>query len=145
MLLFVVASTGCARTPAEPSASVCPSLLPGTSDALDDYFDMIIWERRKYVADQKLPGEDLTRAQLGDRITTITCNVYEWSAKNGGLRAAPGSWPDGTATGVQVGTPVHELRGVKAECALGTRNSDGDLRVFVAVDLDSEDISALCG
>ena len=55
-LLFSVATTGCSRTLTEPSASDCPSLLPGTGDALDDYFDMLIWKQRTYVADQELPG-----------------------------------------------------------------------------------------
>lgn len=144
VLLLLVMAMGCARAPAQPSVSTCPALLPGTSNGLDDYADMLVWQQRTYVADRELPGVNLAHAKLGGRVTTITCNVYEWSAQNGGLRAAPGPWPDGTATGLEVGTPVHRVRGVKTECALGARNSDGDLRVFVAVDFDREGMPALC-
>lgn len=145
LLLIALTGTGCS-TIGEPGPSTCPSLLPGTSDALDDYFDLFVWQQRTYVAADNLPdggGRAVSEPDLGGPVAAITCNVYDWSALNGGLRAAPRPWPDGTATGLAVGTPLYELPGTETRCALVARDGQ-ELQVYVAADLDAPDLRPVC-
>ena len=146
LLLIALVGSGCS-TVAGPGPSICPSLLPGTSDALDDYFDLFVWQQRTYVAADNLPdgdgGRAVTERDLGVRVAAVTCNVYDWSALNGGLRAAPRPWPDGTATGLAVGTSLYELPETETRCALVARDGQ-ELQIYVAADLDAPDLRPVC-
>lgn len=152
-LVIITWVAGCAASvvdvasPSAPSTSSrnCPALVPGSSNALADYFDMVVWQQRKYVASGSLPSGPAWSAKpaLADRIGSVTCNVAEWSAQNGGLRVVPSPWPDGTATGLPVGTKLFALSSVEPRCGLGVRTKNV-LRVYIATDLDSPDLNPAC-
>ena len=119
----------------------CPAVLPGTSDALDDYADMVVWQQRTYVRDEGRYGSAVpAEIRLGRPVTTIGCSLADPSSTEGN-RVAPGPWPDGTATGLDRGTPMYAVHGTRPFCLLGVKQHT-EVIVYVAVDFD--DNAPLC-
>jgi hypothetical protein len=76
----------------------CPALVRGTTDAAEDFADVVTWAGRTYV--EVDDGPDWV---LGDSAGTVTCSIGEMDNPNG-WRVAPGAGPDGTATRLPRGT-----------------------------------------
>jgi hypothetical protein len=137
LALLVLGGTWAAVVPtAEPAAPIvlragCPAVLPGTSSALDDYADLVVWQGRSYLQAADPPGPAGLR--LGPVVTTVGCSLADPSATEG-QRVAPGPWPDGTATGLPTGTRIHAVRGRDPSCLLAVAR-DPEVVAYVAVDL----------
>ncbi len=122
-------------------------MLPRTSNALDDYADLLVWQRRTYVAADQMPEEPTKVSPVPDRIrldrkvTAIGCSLSD-PAATGGRRIAPGPWPDGTATALASGTAVYAVGGIDSACVLASER-ETEVVAYVAVDIDG-DWSPLC-
>jgi hypothetical protein len=125
----------------------CPAVLPGTSNALDDYADLVVWQGRSYLTADGVPGEPAAHSPVpatlrrGPAVTTVGCSLGDASVTDG-QRLAPGPWPDGTATGLPSGTTLFALRGADPACVLGAER-DSEVVAYVAVDLEG-DWTPLC-
>ena len=94
----------------------CPAVLPRTDNANEDFADEFVWQQRHYIS-----GFDTTAAaevHLGAPVLTITCSLADPSSTNG-HRVAYVPWPDGTATGLDIGTIVYAVDGHDPACLLG--------------------------
>jgi hypothetical protein len=120
----------------------CPAVLPGTSNALDDYADLVVWQGRSYLSSSQVPERPVAGSPLPDpirldrEVTTVGCSLSD-PATTGGERLAPGPWPDGTATALPVGAALRAVRGVDPSCVLGVEHR-GEVVAYVAVDLDGD-------
>ena len=154
LALLVVAAVwaGVAEEGEEPGPPTvlragCPAVLPGTSNALDDYADMVVWQGRSYLQAGQVPQEPTADSpvpatlRLGAVVTTVDCSLTDRSVADG-QRLAPGPWPDRTATVLPSGTTLSAVRGADPACVLGTRRG-ADVVAYVAIDLDG-DWSPLC-
>jgi hypothetical protein len=81
--------------------ATCPALLTNTSNASEDFADVVTWRGRTYVAVED--GPDWAQ---GDTAGAVTCSIGEMDNPEG-WRVAPGAWPDGTATRLPGGTVLH--------------------------------------
>lgn len=104
----------------------CPSLLPGTLDAVQDFADLVVWRGRTYVS-----GSDKD-ADVGTQLGTVTCSIEQMDNPDH-WRIGPTPWPDGTATGLVNGTPLYVATGYEPGRALVARTADGD-RLYCAAD-----------
>ncbi len=120
----------------------CPALQRDRSGsaASGDYLDMVVWQGREYVA--LGTGPAVPRKALGKPVTTVGCSLNELGAGTG-WRVAPGPWPNRCASGLASGVPLHALVSVPADCRLAAV-VDGEVRVYVAMDLDEPDLTPLC-
>lgn len=119
----------------------CPALQYGGGGAdSGSYFDMFVWQGPDYVAIGARPA--VPRTALGKPVTTVGCSLNELGAGTG-WRVAPGPWPNRTASGLASGVPLHALVSVPADCRLAAV-VDGEVRVYVAMDLDEPDLTPLC-
>ncbi|MGI3780474.1 MAG: hypothetical protein ACRYG2_06810 [Janthinobacterium lividum] len=93
----------------------CPALLTNTSDAAQDFADVVTWDGRTFVRAEERPSR-----VLSDVAGVVGCSVGEMDNPKGwGL--APGPWPDGTATGLPSGTELRRTsdRGLVAAAPEG--------------------------
>ena len=99
--------------------SACPPLLTNTSDAADDYGDVVEWH-----------GQSLWRTELptraGEQVGVVGCAIGSMSNPEG-LRVAQTPWADGTSTWLPRGTTLHLPREGHAGPALVARTPEGDV------------------
>lgn len=99
--------------------AACPALLPGTSDATDDYGDVVEWR-----------GQTLWRSEqrttAGEQVGVVGCSVTSMPNPDG-LRVSQLPWPDGTATVLDRGTTLHLPQEDRGGPALVARTADGDV------------------
>lgn len=79
----------------------CPALLTNTSNAAEDFADVVTWAGRTYVR-----ADDGPDWALSDVTGVVGCSIGEMDNPSG-LRVADGPWPDGTATRLPRGTELH--------------------------------------
>ena len=99
--------------------AACPALLPGTSDATDDYGDVVRWSGRTWWR-----TEGRTKADT-NLVGVVTCSLGDLPNENG-WRIAP-EWSDGVATVLPRGTELHTASEDRAREALVARTSGGDV------------------
>lgn len=104
----------------------CPAFLTHTSNATEDFGDTVEWGRRTYWR-----SDGSTRA--ADRLGVVTCSVLA-DRGNTGWRVAPGPWPDGAATVLPRGTPLHLPTEDRGGRGLVARTSEGDVLYCVEDD-----------
>lgn len=118
----------------------CPAIVPGTSDATDDYPDLVVWQRSTYIRQDSVPAKPNSALpkpiRLDHKITTVGCSLADPSSTNG-HHIAPGQWPDRTATGLPEQTPLYAARNVNPACAVVARNRHESL-IYVAVGEDGK-------
>jgi hypothetical protein len=98
----------------------CPPLVTNTSDATDDYGDVVQWEGQTWWR-----SEARTRAD-SDEFGVVTCTVGSIPNEHG-WRVAQQGWPDGTATVLPRGTRLYGPREDRAERTLVARTAAGDV------------------
>lgn len=118
----------------------CPRVLPGTSNANEDFFDEFVWQARIYVevGSASPPRRGLPAPlRLGQRVTTVTCGLNDPPMAGVGKRLEPLPWPDGTATGLPTGTPIYAVQTVAPSCLLAVEQAR-KVTPYVAVDLEGD-------
>lgn len=95
----------------------CPTVISGTSNAADDYADLFTWAGTFFVRQGLLADGRAHSAIPTERIGTITCSLADPDS-TGGMRIAPGAWPDGVATGLSTGTVIYRVDGHDPTCLL---------------------------
>lgn len=99
----------------------CPALLPGTSNATDDYGDTVesagqTWWRT----------EGRTTAEPSLQVGVVTCSISEMPNENG-WKVAQDDWADGVATVLPSGTRLYSPREDRAGEALVASTPGGDV------------------
>ena len=119
----------------------CPALLRGTSDALDDYADLVTWAGHRYVSaasDEDTPEVD--EVTVGALLGRVTCSFVSMP-NDQGWSVAPGAWPDGTATTLEKGTTLRAVVDLDPGRALVAQSVDGPRLYCLA---DPTTLEALC-
>lgn len=82
-LVAVAAVTGCGVED-EPEARRqvvrnCPSVIPGSNNATQDFAALLVWDGRTYVEDSALPSAQAQRGPLeaGPSVGTVTCSLVD--------------------------------------------------------------------
>lgn len=122
VVVVVVASTvswwDARRQPVVVDAA-CPALLPGTSNATEDFGDVVAWQGQVLWRTEERTG-------AGEQVGVVGCTVVSMPNPDG-LRVAPLPWLDGTSTVLPRGTTLHQPREARSGPALVARTSDGDV------------------
>ena len=99
--------------------AACPPLLPGTSNATDDYGDTVQWAGRVWWR-----TEGRTKAD-SNPVGEVTCSIGDIPNENG-WKIAPG-WADGVATVLPRGTRLSSPSEDRAGEALAASTPGGDV------------------
>jgi hypothetical protein len=119
----------------------CPPLLTNTSNGLDDYADLVTWGGNRYVGAAAYDDTPkVTEVRAGAVLGLVTCSFSSMS-NDRGWSVAPGPWPDGTATGLERGTPLRAVEGRAPGRALLAQTAEGDRLYCLA---DAETLDARC-
>ena len=98
----------------------CPPLVTNTSDATDDYGDVLQWGGQLWWR-----SEGRTKAGT-DELGVVTCTVGAIPNEHG-WKVAQQGWPDGTATVLPRGTRLFTALEDRAEQAVVARTDQGDV------------------
>ncbi len=99
--------------------AACPPLLTNTSNAADDYGDVVAWSGRSL---WRTGG----RTTAGEQVGVVGCSVSSMPDRDG-LRVSQLPWADGTATVLPRGTTLHRPREDRGGSALVARTAAGDV------------------
>jgi hypothetical protein len=98
----------------------CPPLITNTSDATDDYGDVLQWDGQTWWR-----SEGRTKADT-NQLGVVTCTVGSIPNEHG-WRVAQQGWPDGTATVLPRGTRLYTSLEDRAEQTVVARTDAGDV------------------
>jgi hypothetical protein len=148
-VVLAVCTTGCgALEPRAPRVLTagCPAVVPGTSNANEDYADMLVWDTRTYISTgagvfpaESSPGPVRTGSEVG----RVTCSLVDGPLAGINERLVNLPWPDGTATALSQGAAMYAVPGEPTKCALVARR-DGNLVSYVAIDTNDNRWPPLC-
>jgi hypothetical protein len=127
-------------------AAGCPAVMPGTSNATEDFADMLVWEARTYISTDAgvLPaGSSPGPARPGSEVGEVTCSMVDGPLSGVSERLVNLPWPDGTATALSQGTAIYAVRGMPTKCVLAAHR-DGSLVTYVAIDINDRSWPPLC-
>lgn len=148
-MALVVGAAGCGGSePRSPRvlSDGCPAVMPGTSNANEDFADMFIWRARAYISTGAgvLPAESSPGpVGPGSEVGRVTCSLVDGPLSGVSERLANLPWPDGTATALSQGTAIYAVRGMPPECVLTVRREDS-LNSYVATDINDNNWPPLC-
>jgi hypothetical protein len=149
LVALVVGATGCGasepRSPRTVTAS-CPAVMPGTSNANEDFADMLVWGTRAYISTDAgvlPPASSPGPLRAGSEVGRVTCSLVDGPLAGVRERVANLPWPDGTATGLSQGAAIYAVRGKPTECVLAARRH-GSLVSYVAIDTSDNSWPPLC-
>ena len=97
----------------------CPPLITHTSNATDDYGDVLQWQGRTWWRTERRTTADT------NALGVVTCSVTAMPNPHG-WRVAQQGWADGTATVLPRGTPLFTPAEDRAEEAVVARTAEGD-------------------